>query len=63
MRLPWQTIRLCNVMNRFRYNDPYYRSLLTLDAVDLYLSQAAEEVLKRYGFKLADIREKMPVHQ
>ena len=37
--------------------------LLTLDDVDLYLSQAAEEVIKMYGFKLADIREKMPVYR
>ena len=37
--------------------------VLTLDNVDLYLSQAAEEVIKMYGFNLNDIREKMPVYR
>ena len=37
--------------------------LMTLDAVDLYLSQAGEEVLKMYGINLQDIREKMPVYR
>jgi flavoprotein len=37
--------------------------LLTLDEVDLYLSQAAEEVIKMYGFTLDDIRKKMPVYR
>ncbi|MDP2903818.1 MAG: flavoprotein [Methylovulum sp.] len=37
--------------------------LLTLDAVDLYISQAGEEVLKMYGFDLKAIREKMPVYR
>ena len=37
--------------------------LLTLDDVDLYLSQAAEEVIKMYGYNLNDIREKMPVYR
>lgn len=37
--------------------------LLTLDAVDLYLSQAGEEVLKMYGVDLADIRAAMPVYR
>jgi dihydromethanopterin reductase (acceptor) len=37
--------------------------LLTLDDIDLYLSQAAEEVIKMYGFNLNDIREKMPVYR
>jgi flavoprotein len=37
--------------------------LLTLDDVDLYLSQAAEEVIKMYGFNLNEIREKMPVYR
>ena len=37
--------------------------LLTLDNVDLYLSQAAEEVIKMYGVNLNDIREKMPVYR
>ena len=37
--------------------------LLTLDDVDLYLSQAAEEVIKMYGVNLNDIREKMPVYR
>jgi flavoprotein len=35
--------------------------LLTLDDVDLYISQAGEEVLKMYGVDLADVRAKMPV--
>ena len=35
--------------------------LLTLDHVDLYISQAGEEVLKMYGIKLDEIRAKMPV--
>ena len=37
--------------------------LLTLDDVDLYLSQAAEEVIKMYGYNVNDIREKMPVYR
>jgi flavoprotein len=37
--------------------------LLTLDAVDLYISQAGEEVLKMYGVDLADIRAVMPVYR
>ncbi len=37
--------------------------LLTLDHVDLYLSQAGEEVLKMYGVDLKEIREKMPVYR
>ena len=37
--------------------------LLTLDAVDLYISQAGEEVLKMYGVDLKDIRAKMPVYR
>jgi len=37
--------------------------LLKLDDVDLYLSQAAEEVIKMYGINLNDIREKMPVYR
>jgi flavoprotein len=37
--------------------------LLTLEHVDLYLSQAAEEVIKMYGFKLDDMRAKMPVYR
>lgn len=37
--------------------------LLTLDAVDVYISQAGEEVLKMYGINLNDIREKMPVYR
>ncbi len=37
--------------------------LLTLDDVDLYLSQAAEEVIKMYGYNINDIREKMPVYR
>jgi len=37
--------------------------LLTLDDVDLYLSQAAEEVIKMYGINLNAIREKIPVYR
>jgi flavoprotein len=37
--------------------------MLTLDAVDLYISQAGEEVLKMYGVDLADIRAVMPVYR
>ncbi|PPD04241.1 MAG: flavoprotein [Methylobacter sp.] len=37
--------------------------LLTLDSADLYISQAGEEVLKMYGIKLDDIRQKMPVYR
>ncbi len=37
--------------------------LLTLDAVDLYISPAGEEVLKMYGIDLNDIRTKMPVYR
>jgi flavoprotein len=37
--------------------------LLTLNHVDLYLSQAGEEVLKMYGVDLADLRAVMPVYR
>src|SRR5512139_2590516 len=37
--------------------------LLTLDHVDLYISQAGEEVLRMYGYDLKAIREKMPVYR
>jgi dihydromethanopterin reductase (acceptor) len=37
--------------------------LLTLDQVDLYISQAGEEVLRMYGYDLKDIRGKMPVYR
>jgi len=37
--------------------------LLTLTDVDLYLSQAGEEVLKMYGIDLADVRTLMPVYR
>ena len=37
--------------------------LLTLDNVDLYVSQAGEEVLKMYDIKLDDLRKKMPVYR
>jgi dihydromethanopterin reductase (acceptor) len=37
--------------------------LLTLDNVDLYLSQAGEEVLKMYNLDLAEIRAVMPVYR
>lgn len=37
--------------------------LLTLDHVDLYLSQAGEEVLKMYGVDLNEIKKKMPLYR
>jgi flavoprotein len=37
--------------------------LLTLKDVDLYLSQAGEEVLKMYGIDLANVRAVMPVYR
>lgn len=37
--------------------------LLTLKDVDLYLSQAGEEVLKMYGIDLSDVRAVMPVYR
>jgi len=37
--------------------------LLTLDDVDLYISQAGEEVLKMYHIDLNDIRAKIPVYR
>lgn len=37
--------------------------LLTLNHVDLYLSQAGEEVLKMYGADIKEIRSKMPVYR
>jgi len=37
--------------------------MLTLDNVDLYLSQAGEEVLKMYGISLASLKDKMPVYR
>jgi len=36
---------------------------MTLNNVDLYLSQAGEEVLLMYGISLNDIRKKMPVYR
>jgi flavoprotein len=37
--------------------------LLQLDNVDLYLSQAGEEVLKMYGVSLGEIKDKLPVYR
>jgi dihydromethanopterin reductase (acceptor) len=37
--------------------------MLSLDHVDLYLSQAGEEVLKMYGISLNDIKDKLPVYR
>jgi dihydromethanopterin reductase (acceptor) len=37
--------------------------MLTLDNVDLYLSQAGEEVLKMYGVNLNDIKANLPVYR
>ncbi len=37
--------------------------LLTLQRVDLYLSQAGEEVLKMYGVDLNEVKQKLPVYR
>lgn len=37
--------------------------MLSLDNVDCYLSQAGEEVIKMYGFKIAMLQERMPVYR
>jgi len=37
--------------------------VLSLDHVDLYLSQAGEEVLKMYGISLTDIKDKLPIYR
>lgn len=37
--------------------------MLTLDNVDLYLSQAGEEVLKMYGINIKDLRDKVHVYR
>ncbi len=37
--------------------------ILSLDRVDLYISQAGEEVLKMYGIDIQEIRKKMPVYR
>ena len=37
--------------------------MLTLDQVDLYLSQAGEEVLKMYGISLNNLKARMPVYR
>lgn len=37
--------------------------LLTLDDVDVYISQAGVEVLKMYGISLDDVRSKHPVYR
>lgn len=37
--------------------------ILTLEHVDLYISQAGEEVLKMYGIDLQEIRKKIPVYR
>ena len=37
--------------------------LMTLPRVDVYISQAGEEVLKMYGITLDEIRAKMPVYR
>lgn len=37
--------------------------LLTLDNVDLYLSQAGEEVLKMYGIDLQNLKSHLPVYR
>lgn len=37
--------------------------LMSLDDVDLYISQAGEEVLKMYSIDLSEIRARMPVYR
>lgn len=37
--------------------------MLTLEDVDVYLSQAGEEVLKMYGIALDDIKNRFPVYR
>lgn len=37
--------------------------LLTLENIDIYISQAGEEVLKMYGINLNEIRERHPVYR
>lgn len=37
--------------------------LLTLKEVDVYISQAGEEVLKMYGIRLDDVRARHPVYR
>lgn len=37
--------------------------MLTLNNVDLYLSQAGEEVLKMYDIPLSSLKDKMPVYR
>ncbi|MCK4494412.1 MAG: flavoprotein [Methylococcales bacterium] len=45
------------------YMEACLEFMLTLNNVDLYISQAGEEVLKMYGINLKDIRTKMPVYR
>ncbi len=45
------------------YIEECLQLMLSLDNVDLYLSQAGEEVLKMYGISLADIKDKLPVYR
>ncbi len=37
--------------------------ILTLENVDLYISQAGEEVLKMYGIDIKKLRENMPIYR
>lgn len=37
--------------------------LLTLDNVDLYLSQAGEEVLRMYGIAWQDLKDRLPIYR
>lgn len=37
--------------------------MLTLDNIDLYLSQAGEEVLKMYGIQINDLRDKIRIYR
>lgn len=57
LRLAWA------VTGSGHYIEECLEFLLTLDHVDLYLSQAGEEVLKMYGIDIKEIRKKMPVYR
>lgn len=37
--------------------------LLTLEHVDLFLSQAGEEVLKMYGIHINDLKDRLPIYR
>ena len=56
-RLAWA------ITGSVHYIEECLEFMLTLDNVDLYLSQAGEEVLKMYGVNLNDIKTKLPVYR